>query len=826
MRIKTIYLKGYRLLTLKDIESIEITITNKMVLVLGTNGSGKSAMLKEMNPFPSSESNYREGGIKKICLEHNDSEYEFISYLNPGSKHTFIKNGVVLHEKVNTSLQRDLIIREFGYTQIIHKILIGETLFTSMNPQARRDILTMISPVDLKYGIALHKLIKENLRDVNGAIKHLNTKRTDNKLKLENLNIPDNLETERTELESKLNKAVPFTTSKLPSLFNLFDEIESDYNKLISISQRASKYKTMHVEEKWITSIEDLNEYIGICAGNTTSTQNKINSLIKDINDIQNIVNPVTDGQIYVNDVETRLLELSKLIDNEDSSDYKPLVENNHDNYLNAFHILRNELENIYAGLPENCRFLNRIEKEEILNKQKALLLEINIGENKVMTLENKIEHFNKDQQSTICPRCSFVFSINRDNIDETIKTHENKLKDIKEELDNNRKTLEQINEKVLDVNNQNTISSVIVNLKRTLQLPLDFWDKFETVNDILNSRNNVIFYIHTWVTNINIGKKRKELEIEFNTCKQIKDMHGKYGSQLGVKLNALNNELDEEMDKLYLFKEKTGRAKQLLKSITYYKSLTNQADDVISGLNEKFILAINSAIQQDAKINCDIIYKKLADSHSLITKRNNLKNSSIEMSNEYDELVADQLCWSILEEQLSPIKGMIADQMLGFIQNFFGNMAMICQAVWSYKLEIKMCSMDDGVLSYYFPFTVNNENVPDISDGSKSQRDILNISFAIAMRKYLNMEMFPLYFDESDANFDDEHRARMLSFIKSLIETDQCSQVFMVNHYAIFDSLTNVDIIVLSTDNIVVPDEYNQNVKITYRGENERFSV
>ena len=85
---------------------------------------------------------------------------------------------------------------------------------------------------------------------------------------------------------------------------------------------------------------------------------------------------------------------------------------------------------------------------------------------------------------------------------------------------------------------------------------------------------------------------------------------------------------------------------------------------------------------------------------------------------------------------------------------------------------------------------------------------------------------MFPLYFDESDANFDDEHRARMLSFIKSLIETDQCSQVFMVNHYAIFDSLTNVDIIVLSTDNIVVPDEYNQNVKITYRGENERFSV
>lgn len=156
---------------------------------------------------------------------------------------------------------------------------------------------------------------------------------------------------------------------------------------------------------------------------------------------------------------------------------------------------------------------------------------------------------------------------------------------------------------------------------------------------------------------------------------------------------------------------------------------------------------------------------------------------------------------------------------MLGFIGSYIGEMNNIMRSIWEYQLEIKLCNLDNGVLDYTFPLTVEGEQVPDINFGSTGQIDIINLAFTMVMRQYLGITDFPLYLDETGASFDEVHRTLLMRYILMLIESKQCSQVFMINHYtAVTGGLTNHDVVVLDDRNITTPADFNTNVNITYR--------
>ena len=52
MIIKSIYLKGYKPFFLNPIKSINITFDSNLVLIIATNGAGKSSLLRELTPLP------------------------------------------------------------------------------------------------------------------------------------------------------------------------------------------------------------------------------------------------------------------------------------------------------------------------------------------------------------------------------------------------------------------------------------------------------------------------------------------------------------------------------------------------------------------------------------------------------------------------------------------------------------------------------------------------------------------------------------------------------------------------------------------------------
>ena len=77
MKITNLILKNYNRLFLNNIKTLELTPTRKINLIIGTNGSGKSSLIKEMSPLPFDKNDFN-SGYKEIHIECNNKKYVLI----------------------------------------------------------------------------------------------------------------------------------------------------------------------------------------------------------------------------------------------------------------------------------------------------------------------------------------------------------------------------------------------------------------------------------------------------------------------------------------------------------------------------------------------------------------------------------------------------------------------------------------------------------------------------------------------------------------------------------------------------------------------------
>jgi ABC-type molybdenum transport system ATPase subunit/photorepair protein PhrA len=89
-------------------------------------------------------------------------------------------------------------------------------------------------------------------------------------------------------------------------------------------------------------------------------------------------------------------------------------------------------------------------------------------------------------------------------------------------------------------------------------------------------------------------------------------------------------------------------------------------------------------------------------------------------------------------------------------------------------------------------------------------------------MRNYLQLKNYPMYLDETGAGFDDIHRLSLIAYIKDFLSSNNCSQMFYVNHYdTMFGAFSNTGTVVLDETNITISKPFNENVIFNeeYRG-------
>jgi DNA repair exonuclease SbcCD ATPase subunit len=188
------------------------------------------------------------------------------------------------------------------------------------------------------------------------------------------------------------------------------------------------------------------------------------------------------------------------------------------------------------------------------------------------------------------------------------------------------------------------------------------------------------------------------------------------------------------------------------------------------------------------------------------------------DLSSSLEEAKRDEVALIALEKILSPKDGIIAEQIMVFINTFISSINDVIAKVWGYNLALDKIDLDENDLDYKFPMFVHTTDnpIPDIQYGSDSQVDIVNQAFRLVVYKFMGLEGFPLYLDELGRTFDEVHRLNLTLAIKDLIADETFSQVFFISHsFEGQNSYPNSELIVMDEAHLSLKRKFNEHVVI-----------
>jgi len=348
MRINYLCLKNYAgIYTGMRKREIAIDLSkskNRVVLLIGDNGSGKTTILRELQPFANSgnidASNMQElilkdeNGYKEIHIE-NDNDLYVIKHhhlISRGSRTTksFIsKNGVELNPNGLVGSFAEIVKMELGIEQEYLKLVrLGSNVtgFMDLKASERKDFASkLLSEIDI-YS-QFYKKVNEDTRLLKSVMKSVVDKI--NKLKIEdeeevqkNVKRLEELLTKCHEQRDMYNNEIGKITGEMNALVNgdvkkFLEDLESLKEKYTvicaDITDKRSRLKKFN-----ILLVEDIDRTINYIKDNITSSNAEISSNTSMINFLFTQLNNLyTQKEEKENNLKylTSELELSKLED-------------------------------------------------------------------------------------------------------------------------------------------------------------------------------------------------------------------------------------------------------------------------------------------------------------------------------------------------------------------------------------------------------------------------------------------------------------------------------------------------------------------------------
>lgn len=822
MRILNLHLTNYKRFLLTGIKEITLNTESLLQLILGTNGSGKSSLLAEATPLPANASDYESGGIKIITLEHRGSTYTLRSDVARLTKHSFIKDdGENLNPGGTSTVQRELIVQELGFTVQLQDLLTGKTTFCDMSPAKRREWITSLSSVDLTYATGVFQSMRTSVRDVQGAMRLSKERLVRESSKLLDLEKITELESRASALNTDLTILTENREHNIPAAIVMENSIRDSSKELLDITKRLLTTTVKYAPDNGIKNFDDLEDRINSLYGDEHRYRALIESNSDELLNINNVIaSMIESGAMDLEGLHKRLGTLHEQRSTCDTSSEQFTFSGDLDSTLSDSDNVWETLNNLVVSIPLNARpdFDNERYNTAKVNIETGETF-LNKLNNVISKIQNRIELINSSIDS-VCPSCSYVWKPG---------VSENELANLKVSLDENLAKKADTTTKVAIEKEVVEQFDIYRGYLRRFRSIVESYPRLSTLwNEILTQK-----YLDTtpplimetfalWKRATLNAKTLAELDQEI---KEVEQSINHLDSLESTDVSSFQNrkvELEAIIEANTISLEKTILALKTLKS---YKDSMRGYVDVIERCS---ILAGNIKRQRDLVIKAyrqemieDTIVKtqrSLAVLQTSLNEKDTLAGIVSDLKYSVTTLETDFEAWALLGEILSPTNGIIAEQMIGFIDCMTGQMNDVIENIWEYDLQILSCSNDAGELDYKFPLLVKNKSniVKDISNGSSAQKDIVNFAFTMVVMFYKDLQDYPLYLDETGASFDTAHRFNLMRYVKHLLDTNQCSQIYLVNHYSSeIGGISNADVCVLDATNITVPSEYNQHVTI-----------
>lgn len=760
--------------------NFKIQLDNPIVSIVGKNGSGKSFLLSELHPYPSSNrysSAYSiikgVSGYKRIIYKDNDIFYEIIHEYTPNNREghsaksyfNIIKNGVTeeLNPTGNGNFFKDLVKK---YLKFDHKTFNSSHIsfktngLTESSAKNRRELLSdivetrevenMTKNCIIEYRTVnnmLNKIKDGRSGDISGTVdelkhklKELDSEESTNNFKMDAMKLSieedkktltqyDNLKEDNIEdINACLDALSMFSDNEtVINRYNIKIENENAINRLFSdITSRKDKY---YKEVSLYQTKLNKEEWINKCDITRLEASNKRSKLSL-------YVNPK-----YMENLSIELIEPLKAI-------------------IDAINRVKNCSYN-YAS--KNVIDIMK-EQEEEKHVLEHFIAEYNKKYNN--------SEGGKEYEVEPCPsNCELYQRYVTDA--KWVKENANSFKMSEESLAIINSDIELLKPLKL-LYNQLHIIDKYTN-KTMIDLHLNKDESF-----FINSLTDGEYIISVYTLKTNIEDLINNILSLENS---IKDYEIKLDSIKHINLDVENPDiLLEEIDKL----EKD------LKAIKTHNVEFNINPYL---LNTKYAYMTKNALKQhynalkDANMNYNKLTLRISSdemsiktlekrNYAIITERVNIQRiieDKIKVEQEYNSLDKDRVALSrirtIMEKEIPLI-------MLNNVLSFLEKQTNIILDENNIPINIEITVDDINIL---ISASVNDVEIPDISQLSSGELCLVSLIMNACVLTLSGYKVFCL--DEIDANLDIINRKKFNQIIDSLLATLEIDQIICISH-------------------------------------------
>ena len=815
MLIKLI-LENYIPLLSSGITRVELDLAHMVNIFIAANGTGKSSILKELNPMPPENGNYK-AGRKYVELKVGANHYILDSYTDRGDGHSFKLNGKEMNNGGGYTTQKELVWRYFKRLDAnLSRVLSGvkaQDLLSMMPVNRRKDIFMHLYPNDTDYAMGVFNRLKTARNELKAQIKNQVTRYAEENRKLETIAGcgVEELEARIRSIENELRQSLLVRGSleqvkvdaKLREKINAFNQLVDQ----LAVNRVSGFFET---EFELLGNQEILEQLISTHEEQAAVLQKVISDHAGALEGVEEILEDPLVFQHQADQLKDELTNLQTLVNQyNDLLDNYPIFNDKNENLdgligvITPFSEALNRVTN--ASMPEltGGQYAHWTKRLEIVSNE---LRDLN---NELASAVHQLRHY--DNAEVIeCPDCTHQFKVGMSAKDVA------KLRDNKAVLERRLEALQQ--EKV-------TLTNQIENDAEWYNSMLALHQFCRTHGDVAILVRLVKEYdigkadVHILLNALNTFAKRFDCTRRINgLLEEQKLLNTRIGlltndtvMDIALYVKGLEEDLAKENRRINFYKNKLRHLMGSLNCIRNYNNditrLHELREEILKGLENEGLLDLRRRVDERISLLTD---EKDDYLRTIITSRS-LTAVVASISDDIDRLKKRLVVVETYMDGLCPNKGLIGRLMTDFIKVFCGNMNAVIRAVWNTPLHIKPCNKANGDLTYRFPVVNGDKDpAPDVSDCSAGQTSIIDFAFRFVALNYQGE--YPLIMDEVGTAFDEIKRGRFFNFIKEYTQKKDVRQLFLVSHYLVhYGIFTNPNVVAMKYDGLTLPAEPNQ---------------
>ena len=854
MKIEKLILKNfasiYNAMNAKEISIDFSMMKNKICLLIGKNGSGKSSILSVLNPFADlgnldvrnnqplilkDKDGYKEIHIRKdddfyiikhIYTAHKDKSHSVKSYIEKNGEELNINGNV---RSFLETVKSELYI-EPEYLKLI-RLGSNVTSIIGLTETERKNFMSKIM-ADVDVYVDYYKIVGAKERQIKDNISHTANKLS--KLGISDVIIADkeikNISKELEELDAirvSLTNDIAVCKHEIDSIDdidNLRDNLNKTSKQLTKMKDTLKKYKPdkmssdyykdiIDKSEKEITKLDaEIKSYSAIVETELSS----LDVLLNQYNNVCAQYDKELDNDKTIKEMEDNLTDIRKsLRESEDIlGDFVPKVSyDDFNDFLMFIKGLQVKLNTTYEfGVKAITKVLKLMENgEDVTNYINSHLIDIDDKKSDVSSLF--LAKLGKE----------FIFN---DKVVVNCKT-ECEAKRLYNEISNILKN-HNVSEKNDDASFYKDMDLVYQNLSNIFKdlsersvfidsLPDDIKEMFTHENIVKKIKkletvyddkkiNRYLSFITEYNRYIENQKKYDESEALLNRFKSISNIDElrKQRDELREDTELKDKYIKEIKNKISSDKESLDEANRTLDTNRdIYEALTEYDKVVID--NEKYAKDYEVYKENTEKVH-DLTVR-LNGINTEYTKKNESLNQMRLNYAQYNILMKELESYNKVYDEMDKVKNSLSSKTgipLYIIRRYLGDNTIdttndLLSIVYDGQIELDDFEITPS--SFSIPVYVRGFRMPDVKYTSQGELAFISIALSFALSSIALAKYNIMLLDEIDGPLDMENREKFIKILEKQIEKIDSEQNFLITHNSMFSSYP-VDILDLSFSN------------------------